>query len=190
MARVFNRDEFTVHKAELLRDLKHAVFIYPTDTIYGIGCNAMDEALVHKVRAIKQRHDLPFSVIAPSKEWILAHCVVDERAASWLDKLPGPYTLILKLRKRNGLPDAVNMGLDTLGVRIPNNWFSEVVEELGVPLITTSANLTGDDHMTSLDDLHPVVKKNVDVIIYTGELRGKPSAIVRLDTPEETCVKR
>ncbi len=190
MARAYNRDEFTVHKHALLPLMKRSVFIYPTDTIYGIGCNALDASLVNRVRAIKQRHDLPFSVIAPSKEWIIEHCVVDERAEEWLAKLPGPYTLILKLKNPDEFPVSVNNNLDTLGVRIPNNWFGEVVEELGVPIITTSANLTGDNHMTSLDDLHPVVKKNVDLIIYTGELKGKPSTIVRLDKPGEELVKR
>ena len=50
--------------------------------------------------------------------------------------------------------------------------------------MTTSANLTGDDYMTSLDDLNPVIRKNVDQIIYQGELKGKPSTIVRLDKEE------
>ena len=181
MAQVYNKDEFASKENVLVRQLRTSVFVYPTDTIYGIGCNAMDEALVNQVRDIKQRHALPFSVIAPSKDWIREQCVVDDKAEEWLAKLPGPYTLVLQLKDQDMIPDAVNMGLGTLGVRIPDCWFSEVVKKMKVPVVTTSANLTGHDHMTSLDDLHPVIKKNVAHIIYTGELAGRPSTIVRLD---------
>ncbi len=184
MTMIHNKDEFTAKKAALLRDIKKGLFIYPTDTIYGIGCNALDEELVHKVRDVKKRHNLPFSVIAPSKEWIREHCEITEKAEEWLNKLPGPYTLVLRLKNADTFPSAVNMGLDTLGVRIPDSWFSEVVEELGVPVVTTSANLTGHDHMTSLDDLHPVIKKNVQHIFYIGELKGSPSTLIRLDKDE------
>jgi len=184
MTEVFNRDEFKAHRPRLLKELRHSVFIYPTDTIYGIGCNALDASLVSRVRSIKQRHDLPFSIIAPTKEWVRQHCTVDEKAEEWLAKLPGPYTLVLKLKATHSLPRSVNAGLPTIGVRIPDHWFSQVVAELGVPVVTTSANLTGDDYMTSLDDLNPVIRKNVDQIIYQGELKGKPSTIVRLDKEE------
>ncbi len=182
MAQVYNKDEFSAKRSALLRSLKGSVFVYPTDTIYGIGCNALDDALVHRVRDIKKRHSLPFSVIAPSKEWIREHCLVDERGEEWLARLPGPYTLVLRLKDGHPLPDSVNMGLGTVGVRIPDNWFSDVVRQLNVPIVTTSANLTGDDHMTALEDLHPAIRKSVDLIIFDGELHGRPSTLVRLDT--------
>lgn len=189
MARILTRDEFTVEKRQLLRAMRTSLFIYPTDTIYGIGCNALDGTLVKKVRALKRRHDLPFSVIAPSIAWIRDQCVIDERAEAWLAKLPGPYTLVLKLKKRT-IPQEVNGGLDTLGVRIPDSWFSGVVAELGLPVVTTSANLTGQDHMVSLDDLDRSLRDGVEMIFYDGELRGRPSTIVRLDTEEQRLHER
>jgi tRNA threonylcarbamoyl adenosine modification protein (Sua5/YciO/YrdC/YwlC family) len=184
MPAILNRDEFNVRKLRLLRELKRSVFIYPTDTIYGIGCNALDEPLVRRIRELKRRYDLPFSIIAPSKEWIRQHCVIDARGEEWLKRLPGPYTLILRLKDGNPLSDAVNMGLGTVGVRIPDHWFSLVVAELGFPVVTTSANLAGEDYMRSLDDLNPIIKKNVEHIFYEGELTGRPSTIVRLDKAE------
>ena len=63
------------------------VFIYPTDTIYGIGCDATNEGSVKSIRIVKQRFDKPFSVIAPSKQWILKNF---EANKSFIDKLPGP----------------------------------------------------------------------------------------------------
>ncbi len=190
MPAILNRDEFKAHRQRLLRELRASVFIYPTDTIYGIGCNALDAGLVKRIRTIKQRHDLPFSIIAPSKGWIRQHCAVDGRAEEWLARLPGPYTLILKLKEGHPLPHGVNAGLCTVGVRIPDHWFSEVVAELGVPVVTTSANLTGDDYMTSLDDLNPAIRRSVDHIIYEGELKGHPSTLVRLDREEPELQQR
>ncbi len=186
MARILTKDDFQAQRASLLRELRRAVFIYPTDTIYGIGCNALDKGLVDRIRGIKKRHHLPFSIIAPSKEWILRHCLVPQEGEEWLERLPGPYTLVLRLKKEHPIPDAVNMGLETIGVRIPDNWFSDVVTELGSPVVTTSANLTGDDFMSSLENLNPIIRKNVDLIFYEGELKGRPSTIVRLDegTPQ------
>jgi tRNA threonylcarbamoyl adenosine modification protein (Sua5/YciO/YrdC/YwlC family) len=190
MVRIFNKDEVEVEKAHVLRCLKTKLFIYPTDTIYGIGCNALDEELVHQVRDVKKRHSMPFSVIAPNKEWIREHCEVGDEAETWLEKLPGPYTLIMRLKNPEEFPQAVNMGLDTLGVRIPDNWFAKIVHELNIPIITTSANLTGEDNMTSLDDLNPLIKKRVECIFYEGEITGRASTIVRLDTEKLEITER
>ena len=69
-----------------------AIFIYPTDTVYGLGCNAEDIRAVKKLRQIKGT-DHPFSVIAPSKQWIQDRLNV--KFPEFLEKLPGPVTLIM-----------------------------------------------------------------------------------------------
>jgi tRNA threonylcarbamoyl adenosine modification protein (Sua5/YciO/YrdC/YwlC family) len=190
MTTVLSREEFNAGKELLLRELKHSVFIYPTDTIYGIGCNALDKELVQRIRDIKCRHHLPFSVIAPSKAWIRQRCIITKEGESWLAKLPGPYTLILRLKDNAELPEPLNVGLGTLGVRIPKHWFSDVVAQLGIPIVTTSANLTGENYMTSLEDLDLAIRKHMDHIIYDGELQGTPSTIVRLDTDRIDLTER
>ena len=95
---ILTKAELYLRKEFFLRAFKNSLFIYPTDTIYGVGCDALNGVLVDRIRDLKGRYDLPFSVIAPSKEWIREQCVIDERAQEWLDKLPGPYTLILKMK--------------------------------------------------------------------------------------------
>ena len=178
--KVYHKPEVEFNKERLELDIRNgAVFIYPTDTIYGIGCNAMDDNAIKKIREVKKRHDMPFSVIAPSKEWIYENCEVGEEAKRWIEeKLPGSYTFIFKLKNPDAISKHVNNGLETLGVRIPAHWCSEVVSSLKIPLITTSANLSGYTFMTSLEDLHSDVKMNMDFALYDGELKGKPSKII------------
>jgi L-threonylcarbamoyladenylate synthase len=160
--------------------LRGSVFIYPTDTIYGLGCDATDSEAVQRIRVIKQREEKPFSVIAPSKEWILKNCVVKQDD---LTCLPGSYTLILSL-KRQCVAENVNLGLGTLGVRIPDHWFSQVVKETGIPVVTTSVNLSGHKVMTSIDNLDVRIKKTVDFIVYEGKKDGSPSKVINLNTGE------
>jgi len=178
---ILTKAELHVRFAEIAEQIsKGAVFIYPTDTIYGIGCNALDKKAVEKIRTLKERPANPFSIIVPSKEWITENCIIIKEAKEWLNKLPGPYTLILNLKKKNAIAKSVNQGEETIGVRIPAHWISSVVQELGFPIITTSANRSGRPFMTSLEDLDSTIRGGVDFIIDEGEKKGKPSKIVNL----------
>lgn len=187
--KIFTREDIEVNKEVIFEVIRNgAVFIHPTDTIYGIGCNAKLAHPVKKVREIKERPDAPFSVIAPGKEWIRKHCVLGKEGEEWLEKLPGPYTLVLK--HRDCIAKNVAPGLDTLGVRIPGHWFSKIVEELGFPIVTTSANKSGENFMTSIDDLDSDVAKDISFVIYEGEKHGCPSMIVDLTKGKAEIKKR
>jgi|TARA_B100001964_G_C14258134_1_gene613589 L-threonylcarbamoyladenylate synthase len=184
--RVLSKEEFEKQKDIIRTSLieNNPVFIYPTDTIYGLGCNATNKQAVEKIRDIKQRKSNPFSVIAPSKEWIDENCIVNENAKDWIKRLPGPYTLILKTKKQcvaeNVAPD-----LDTLGIRIPDHWFSNFVNEIDIPIVTTSVNKSSEDFMTSLDDLDSEIKSRVDFIVNEGEKKGNTSKIIDLTDDTE-----
>ncbi len=178
--RVLNFDEFKIEKETIINQIiDGVVFIHPTDTIYGIGCNATISKSVKKVRMLKGRATNPFSVIAPSIEWINGNCIITKEAEEWLEKLPGPYTLILKL-KNNCVAKEVNPGLNTVGVRIPNHWISKIVAEAETPIVTTSVNRSNEAYMTSLEDLDPSIKKGIEFVLYEGKKEGKPSKIVDL----------
>lgn len=186
---VIVKEEFELQRDAIMKDIEDgAIFIHPTDTIYGIGGNALLNDVVKKIREVKQREKQPFSVIAPGKQWIRENCDVPKEAVEWLVKLPGPYTLIFKRKKQDCVVEEVAPGLDTLGVRIPDHWFSKAVEEMGFPVITTSANATDDDFMTSLDNLDIEIKKKMDFIVYEGEKKGRPSKIIDF-TKEKTEIK-
>ena len=184
--RVISKEEFEKQKDVIRTNLIEniPVFIYPTDTIYGIGCNALNKEAVEKIRSIKQRKNNPFSVIVPSKEWIDEHCIVNENAKDWVKRLPGPYTLILKTKKQC-VAENVSPGLDTLGIRIPDHWFTNFVNEIDIPIISTSVNKSGTDFMTSLEDLDSEIKSKVDFIVYEGEKKARPSKIIDLTDKEE-----
>jgi tRNA threonylcarbamoyl adenosine modification protein (Sua5/YciO/YrdC/YwlC family) len=175
---VLSRQEFEKQKEEFYEQiLNGAIFIYPTDTVYGIGCNALSKKAVETVRKIKRRKDTPFSVIAPSKEWIGKCCIVNSNAAEWMNKLPGPLTIILRQRA-TCVAENVAPRLKTLGVRIPQHWFARHVESLEIPIVTTSVNRHSQEYMTSLENLDDDIRKRVAFIIYEGEKNGRPSKLV------------
>ncbi len=189
--RTLSRDEVKYSKVEIVKKIRAgAIFIYPTDTIYGIGCDATNSSAVQKIRQLKKRMKNPFSVIAPSKNWIHNNCEIDKKAMEWIEKLPGPYTLIMKLRNKDAVAEKVNLGLDTIGIRIPDHWISEEIEEIGIPIVTTSVNVEGSMFMTSLDNLNPEIKSGISFIIYEGKLKARPSKLVDLTKEKAQIIKR
>ena len=188
MGMVVLKEEYEQHREEYLRKIATgAVFVYPTDTIYGIGCDATSSIAVEKLRLIKERYKKPFSVIASNKDWIRHNCIVHE---DYLDKLPGPYTLIIKLKKPNAVSPLVNPDMHTIGVRIPNHWCSEIATLLNIPIVTTSANIVGHNFMTSLANLSHTIKSKDDFILYEGPLEGRPSTILDLTKEKLEVIKR
>lgn len=160
---------------------KGEVFIYPTDTIYGIGCDATNQGAVERVRDVKEREGKPFSVIPPSLDWVKKNCQLSKAAEKWLVKLPGPYTLVLPLANPECVAPSTNKGLNSVGVRLPEHWFSGVVEALGRPVVTTSVNRAGMAPATRLDQFE---KFPVDFVVYEGEKAGRPSTVVDLTAGE------
>ena len=188
--KVYSKEEFFVNKKDLFKKISgDATFIHPTDTIYGLGCNAANEEAVKDLRKIKQQFDRAFSVIAPSKEWILENCEVPEEHRAQLDKLPGPFTFILNLRRPNVVANSTNLGRDNLGVRIPNHWFSEVATELNLPIVTSSANIVGKAPFTHMEDLDSSISKSISFAVYEGPKKGQPSTIIDLTKKEPSTLR-
>ena len=178
---ILTKAELQVRYDEIIEKIKAGlVFIHPTDTIYGLSCDATNAGAVEQIHKLKERTTKPFSVWAPSIDWIRKNCVIDEKAEQWLQKLPGPYTLILKLKKKNAIAENVILGSNTIGIRYPDHWFRIIVERLGLPLVTTSANKTGQPFMTTIENLDSDVEKGVEFIIYEGLKEARPSKIVNI----------
>ena len=157
---------------------KGAIFIYPTDTIYGIGCNAHNATSINLIRKLKQRPTQPFSICVPSKIWIKQHCTIDKKIQQAINKLPGPYTLLLQLKNKKAIASNVNGNLETVGVRITKHWFQRYIFKMDLPIVTTSVNKHGQPFMTSLGNLNPNFERNVEFCIYEGPKDGRPSIII------------
>lgn len=174
-------------KKYLWEELKGKIVIYPTDTVYGIGCDAENEKLVKKIYEIKKRdRKKPLSVIAPSFEWIFKNFDCNEKLVR--NFLPGAYTLILRKKNIDFLKN-VAPG-NSVGVRIPAHLISKVIEKLNIPFVTTSANISGKKAPASVEEIEKKILDKADIIIDGGKLPGKPSTIVDLTGKEVKIIER
>jgi L-threonylcarbamoyladenylate synthase len=167
-----------------------SIIVYPTDTIYGIGCDAGNADSVEKLRRAKGRdRDRPFSVIAPGKGWIWKNCAISAVNRDLADKmLPGPYTIITTASP--SAPPAVVLEGGTLGVRLPNHPFTALVEEAGIPLVTTSVNMSGEKPVTAISDIPPEMHPFIVLAIDAGEIDGNASRIFDFTTDDIKVVRR
>lgn len=163
---------------------KGKLFIYPTDTVYGIGCNAEIAESVKRIAEAKGRDkDKPMSVIAPSKDWIAQNAkATPENMAFASTLLPGPYTVIMKAKPCAPKPAVAKEG--TIAMRIPADEFTKIVMESGVPFITTSANLSGSKIINEISELPEEIKSTVDYAIDAGRIDGHSSRIFDLTKKE------
>lgn len=161
-------------KSDISQKIQAKIFIYPTDTVYGIGCNAEDEKKVKKIRRIKKRDKKPFSVIAPSINWIKKNCKVNFEIKKYL---PGPYTLILKKKNPEFLRHISKT--EYIGVRIPDHPFTKILQKTKKPIVTTSVNFSGEKPANSIREINKKILKKVDLVIDDGKLSGKESKIIK-----------
>ncbi len=181
--RTYTKSEAKIEKFRINNKIHSGqIFVYPTDTIYGIGCSALDDDAIQKLRFAKKSGDRPYGIIVPNKEWIHENCEVNDEVKEHMKKLPGPYTLYLKLKNTKAVSKHVNPreGNQTIGVRMPNHWIQSMVAELNIPIVTPPANIVGKNFMTSLDNLDDELKKIAHFAIYEGEKKGKQSKIFYL----------
>jgi len=167
--------------AEILK--KGGLVIYPTDTAYGLGANALDEEAVRKVYGIKGRDfSKPTHVIV--RDWKMTEELAEtnDLAKKLYDNfLPGPLTIILP--KKKIVPDILTAGLKTIGIRIPNNEVTKILSnDLPFPYTTPSANKSGGKTPYSIDEVKKELNiEKIDLIIDAGKLpEVKPSTIVDL----------
>lgn len=163
-----------INEKEIIKAIKeNKIFIYPTDTIYGLGCNALNEDAVNKIRKIKNRYDKPFSVIAPSKQWIYKNF---KHKKNYIQTLPGPFTFIMVGNKKIPIK---HVGLENkYGVRIPAHPFTKIIEKAKLPFITTSVNEAGKKPITDINMIPRKILRQVDIVIDAGILENQPSVIL------------
>ncbi len=157
------------------------VIIYPTDTIYGLGCDITNKSAIERIQRIKQRDaKKPMSFVCADVADISTYAHVSKFAFRILQRLlPGPFTFILPATKET--PRVLRSKQKTVGVRIPDHPVSTaLVRELGRPLLSTSANRSAEDALTDPVDLERELGKEVDLILECSILPVQPSTVVSL----------
>jgi len=173
-------DDYDKALAEAKRVLlADGTLVYPTDTLYGLGCNALSEKAVAKIYSIKAREKgKPLSILVSDYAMLLKYCEVSPAQERILHALlPGPYTFILTLRKK--LPVSTTM---EIGIRVPEHYFMrQASKELGMPIVSTSANISGEKDAAKLADVDKEVSSLADLLIDNGVCAyGKGSTVIDL----------
>lgn len=185
--KVFDWNE-NINKEELKEVIEilnnDGIVIFPTDTVYGIGCNCFSEKAIDKIFVLKGRdYSKPINVLVPNIDKmndVVANIKPIEKEL--VNKyMPGALTIIFD--KKDNVSSLLTAGLNTVGVRIPNNDISlEMLNNVNYPLATTSANLSGEDSLTDFDSIYKLFNGKVDVIINGGISDiGIASTIVRVE---------
>ena len=141
------------------------VIIYPTDTLYGLGADALSDEAVAKIYSIKGRDERkPIHCIVADMEMAEKFAEVNDEARKLAKEFfPGSLTLILK--KRKGIETGIAKGIDTIGIRIPNNEFClSLAREFGKPVTTTSANIAGVKPEKSVGKIIAQLGKSADLV--------------------------
>ena len=155
----------------------------PTETVYGLGANALDAEAVNKIFEAKGRpQDNPLIIHIPGPQWLPRYCEdVPPLAYTLARKFwPGPLTMILK--RKPIVPDATTAGLDTVGVRCPDHQVTlSIIREAGVPVAAPSANTSGRPSCTTAADVMEDMEGKIDAVVDGGPCQvGVESTILDL----------
>ena len=167
--------------------------IYPTDTVYGLGCSIESKEAIERVYLIKrQRSDKPFSFVCSDLTHISEYAHVSNSAFKIMKHLiPGPYTFILRATKMQRLPKILVSKRKTVGIRVPNNKLTlAMVKQLGHPILSTSVTTEKGEVLSDPAAIVGRFKNSVDLIITGGILAAYPSTVLDLTNEEPRVVRK
>lgn len=173
ITRVLDIDNINLNEldkqAKLLREGKTVIF--PTETVYGLGANALDEQAVKKIYEAKGRpSDNPLIVHIYKKEEVYELAKdISKKAEDVMQRFwPGPITLILN--KKNIVPYKTSGGLDTVAIRMPSHKIArEIIRMAGIPIAAPSANISGRPSPTKAEHVYEEMNERVDGIVLGGD---------------------
>lgn len=166
------------------------VIIYPTDTIYGLGCDIFNREAVERIYTIKNETDTKlFSFLCADLKDISKYAKVSDFAYRSMKKLlPGPYTFVLPAAKE--VPKTLWTKRKTVGIRIPENEITRtLVSELGNPIISTSATTRKGETLFDPLEIRTIFNTSVDLMLSMGALNGVPSSIVDLSGEDAEIIR-
>ncbi|VAX20155.1 Hypothetical YciO protein, TsaC/YrdC paralog [hydrothermal vent metagenome] len=172
--------------------LKGGVMIYPTDTIYGLGCDIFSKQATARISKIKKRSvNKPFSFVCENIGQISEFAFLSNWGYRLLKRtLPGPYTYILEARHAN-MPKKMLGNRNSVGVRIPDHPIChQLIKLIGRPIVTTSVNLADDQPLTDLSMLSKSFTQQVDIAIDIGPILSDPSTVIDLTGKEPKVIRK
>jgi tRNA threonylcarbamoyl adenosine modification protein (Sua5/YciO/YrdC/YwlC family) len=166
---------------------KGGVIIYPTDTVYGIGCDIFNKEALERIFLIKNdSFNKLFSFICSDLKDIAKYAKVSDYAYRMMKHLlPGPYTFILPAAKL--VPKKLWNKRKSVGIRVPNHAVAlTLVKELGNPIISTSTTNRKGEVLIDPFEIKNIFNAQVDLMLASGNLSGDPSSVIDLssETPE------
>ncbi len=166
------------------------VIIYPTETLYGIGCIAFNQEGCRKIVRIKQRSgDKGLIVLVRDGEMLDRHFHIPAELLGRYSRNQKPLTLIL--HPKSAFPEEVSGGRDSVAVRISTSPFvKEILSRVGEPITSTSANISGGDTSNQFINIRRDFPSGIDVMVDSGTLPpSMGSAIVNLTTSSPEIIR-
>ncbi|MGB6034355.1 MAG: L-threonylcarbamoyladenylate synthase [Bacteroidota bacterium] len=177
--------------AEIL--LAGGIVIYPTDTVYGIGCSVENKNAIERIYLIKkQRPDKPFSFVCSDLKNISEYARVNNAAFKTMKHLiPGPYTFILPAARMKRFPKILVSKRKTVGIRVPDSKTTlALVRELGHPILSTSVTNQEGELINDPEKIGDLFRDNVELILNGGVLVSEPSTVLDLTDETPRVVRR
>ena len=175
---------------EVLR--RGGIIIYPTDTVYGIGCSIFDSAAIERIYRLKrQDKSKTFSFICSDLSHIAEYAKVSNTAYRLMKQcVPGPYTFILPAARLKQLPKSLISKRKTVGIRVPDNSICQMlVSELGHPLLNASVPDAGEDIVTDPESIFESLGDWVDLMLGGGPGGQEFSTILDLTEDRPVVVR-
>lgn len=165
---------------------KGGLILYPTDTIWGIGCDATRDEAVGKIFYLKKREDSKSLIILVPEEKDIYNYIEapNKKIFEYLSSAEKPTTVIYQGAKNLSKKIISNDG--TIAIRIVKDDFcKKLIKQLKKPIVSTSANISGEQFSGSFNDINPAIKNGVDYIVQHRQkeiISSQPSSIIKLNT--------
>ncbi|HEY4618416.1 MAG TPA: L-threonylcarbamoyladenylate synthase [Flavobacterium sp.] len=169
------------------------IILYPTDTVWGIGCDATNPEAVAKIYKLKKRAETQSMIVLMNGEKMMYNVFREIPEVAWqiMDLSENPTTIILD-KPRNVAPNIIAAD-NTLGIRMVKEPFCfKLMEKMKKPLVSTSANISGQPTPKSFKEISPEIIKGVDYVVnlQRDKIAGKPSTIIKLTNDSQVKVIR
>ena len=177
-----------------IEKLKHGeLILYPTDTVWGIGCDATDPEAIKKVYALKKREDSKAMICLVSSQAMLERHVkeVPEVAYDIMDLATKPTTIVFD--QPVGVAQNLVAEDNTLAIRVASDKFCQyLINKFGKPIVSTSANISGEPTPQRFRDISPEILKGVDYVVNLPDINQdpSPSSIIKLGNDGQVKVIR